>query len=288
MKNSAADSIFIDYNDERIQELMKTEFISKHWFYLPFIGSQFFDKGNVKILFVAESHYLSKESSFYKKYKKYNECEVSEKEEWLRKNWYDKHYPCLADENNLPKEYENLDLYYVWTTQVIKNNCISPDKSCITLFRRILYPLWLVQNKTLVEIESEKVRKGNKFELNDKGKIKAVLKTTAYMNYFIRPSEKNAKSIDLKEIDKERAFENFKEVWKLLDKPYVVFVSKKAHDAFKESAKNTKDKDMDMEERNAIVLPHPVSPWWYRKRKDGKTGWLEEVKFFVEKFKKIE
>ena len=88
----------------------------------------------------------------------------------------------------------------------------------------------------------------------------------AFFNYFKRPSYDEGKTIaGLSETDYRYAYEVSCDIIKVLEPRMIVFLSRKAYDAFYEA-----DRDNGFGSHyNIRSVSHPSSAWWNRKRNDG-------------------
>ena len=89
----------------------------------------------------------------------------------------------------------------------------------------------------------------------------------AFMNYFKRPSYQAGKTIKgLTETDYEYAYDVSSYIIDVLKPKLIIFLSKKAYDAFCDS-----DHDNRVRSRYDIKrVSHPSRSWWNKKRKDGR------------------
>ena len=93
------------------------------------------------------------------------------------------------------------------------------------------------------------------------------------MNFFVVPSTNGSRGIIATKEMEEKSLNNFEEVIKVLKPNYILFLSKKSYYIFEKS--NSKYL------KNIFGFGHPSSPWWSRKRKDGKK-YKEEFKEKIE------
>lgn len=253
-----SDKYSLSEEDENLHDLMEIKFYKNHPFYVPFVGQDYFaqdKKQDKKILLVGESHYLHPDSTFYNQFKDDNSNHLSEPK--LKDNWYEKDYGW--DELDNCGIYRE-DIEWMWTESTVVYNLLKPGTGTYTLFSRILCPIYQTINGIDVDY-SKKTINGDKLE--------DTIKKIVFMNYFLRPSEKSGKSIDPLPIDKKISFDTFIETWEALKQPCVLFTSKMAYEAFKES-KNKSEKNCSDMECDFVV--HPTSYWWFRKDKEGKNG----------------
>mgnify|MGYP000888109008 FL=1 len=95
----------------------------------------------------------------------------------------------------------------------------------------------------------------------------------SFMNFFIVPSINGSREIEVLKDMKEKSLENFENVLDVIKPNYILFLSKKSYCIFEKS--NSKYL------KNTFGFGHPSSPWWSRKRKDGKK-YKEEFKEKIE------
>ena len=130
--------------------------------------------------------------------------------------------------------------------------------------------------------DREKVKDFKKW-LTDKNEIKLIKKEiinvekfwdkVSFMNFFIVPSINGSREIEALKDMKEKSLENFENVLDVIKPNYILFLSKKSYCIFEKS--NSKYL------KNTFGFGHPSSPWWSRKRKDGKK-YKEEFKEKIE------
>jgi len=95
----------------------------------------------------------------------------------------------------------------------------------------------------------------------------------SFMNFFIVPSINGSRGIEVSKDIEEKSLENFENVLDVIKPNYILFLSKKSYCIFEKS--NSKYL------KNTFGFGHPSSPWWSRKRKDGKK-YKEEFKEKIE------
>lgn len=95
----------------------------------------------------------------------------------------------------------------------------------------------------------------------------------SFMNFFIVPSINGSREIEALKDMKEKSLENFENVLDVIKPNYILFLSKKSYCISEKS--NSKYL------KNTFGFGHPSSPWWSRKRKDGKK-YKEEFKEKIE------
>ena len=95
----------------------------------------------------------------------------------------------------------------------------------------------------------------------------------SFMNFFIVPSINGSRTIAVSKDIEEKSLENFENVLDVIKPNYILFLSKKSYYIFEKS--NSKYL------KNTFSFGHPSSPWWSRKRKDGKK-YKEEFKEKIE------
>ena len=95
----------------------------------------------------------------------------------------------------------------------------------------------------------------------------------SFMNFFIVPSINGSRTIAVSKDIEKKSLENFENVLDVIKPNYILFLSKKSYYIFEKS--NSKYL------KNIFGFGHPSSPWWSRKRKDGKK-YKEEFKEKIE------
>ena len=95
----------------------------------------------------------------------------------------------------------------------------------------------------------------------------------SFMNFFIVPSINGSRTIAVSKDIEKKSLENFENVLDVIKPNYILFLSKKSYCIFEKS--NSKYL------KNTFGFGHPSSPWWSRKRKDGKK-YKEEYKEKIE------
>ena len=95
----------------------------------------------------------------------------------------------------------------------------------------------------------------------------------SFMNFFIVPSINGSRTIAVSKDIEKKSLENFENVLDVIKPNYILFLSKKSYYIFEKS--NSKYL------KNTFGFGHPSSPWWSRKRKDGKK-YKEEFKEKIE------
>ena len=133
---------------------------------------------------------------------------------------------------------------YINTRCVVKEHCNNKNKQ----------PFFSVIKKEIINVE------------NFWNKV-------SFMNFFIVPSINGSREIEALKDMKEKSLENFKNVLDVIKPNYILFLSKKSYCIFEKS--NSKYL------KNTFGFGHPSSPWWSRKRKDGKK-YKEEFKEKIE------
>lgn len=103
----------------------------------------------------------------------------------------------------------------------------------------------------------------------------------AFMNYFKRPAYDKGKTIQgLSEKDYQYAYDISKYIIEVLNPKLIIFISKKAYNAFYES-------DLDSNLRLKYTLKcvsHPSSRWWNRKRKKDERSAKEDFYDYLKEF----
>ena len=133
---------------------------------------------------------------------------------------------------------------YINTRWVVKEHCSNNNKQ----------PFFSMIRKEIINIE----------KFWDK---------VSFMNFFIVPSINGSREIKVSKDIKEKSLENFENVLDVIKPSYILFLSKKSYYIFEKS--NSKYL------KNTFGFGHPSSPWWSRKRKDGKK-YKEEFKEKIE------
>lgn len=241
-------------------------FYKKHPFLIPFVGKNY-SKAKPQYLYVLESHYLPNSSSFYELH--YNKLDTEDKKnKWLKEQWYEKDFKWsnlkLFNVNNAESsEKEEIflhreDIEYMWTESVVKNN-IKYNNRFIALFENML------------NIKKEE--------------IECAVKSIAFMNYFLRPSEDTGVSIKYEYIDSLFSYLNLIRVWEALGKPYIIICSAKVRNSFKGywEKHNTilDNSENQIPEDNLCLCNHSSNMSWKRKI-DGYKNNEEKLKTFIE------
>lgn len=101
----------------------------------------------------------------------------------------------------------------------------------------------------------------------------------AFMNYFKRPAYDAGQTIEgLTETDYQYAYEISRYIMDVLKPTLIIFLSKKAFYAFRDS-----DQDGRIRSKYTVkCVSHPSSPWWNRQRKDGRCAREEFYDFVAE------
>ena len=133
---------------------------------------------------------------------------------------------------------------YINTREVVKKHCSNNNKQ----------PFFSNIKKEIINIE----------KFWDK---------ISFMNFFIVPSINGSRTIAVSKDIEKKSLENFENVLDVIKPNYILFLSKKSYYIFKKS--NSKYL------KNIFGFGHPSSPWWSRKRKDGKK-YKEEFKEKIE------
>ncbi len=244
------ENIIVETNNELMKELGKIEFYQKHPFLIPFIGKNY-GINCPKILVVLESHYLPIESEFYSDYLKIDSNDKEAKMKWLEKNWYEKDLSSEGlEEQSL---FTRAEIGHIHTKEVIEYN-IARNNKFQNLFLKFLKPIY------------EHATKEN--DIKDKTHYLETINNIAYMNYFLRSSERNKTSIEIEEIDKKYSYEIFKTVWEKLGKPIIILCSAKAGYAFKKYNNKDKENNKPHIDENFIWLNHPDNRSWKRNKFD--------------------
>ncbi len=133
---------------------------------------------------------------------------------------------------------------YINTREVVKKHCSNNNKQ----------PFFSNIKKEIINIE----------KFWDK---------VSFMNFFIVPSINGSRTIAVSKDIEKKSLENFENVLDVIKPNYILFLSKKSYYIFEKS--NSKYL------KNIFGFGHPSSPWWSRKRKDGKK-YKEEFKEKIE------
>lgn len=133
---------------------------------------------------------------------------------------------------------------YINTREVVKKHCSNNNKQ----------PFFSNIKKEIINIE----------KFWDK---------ISFMNFFIVPSINGSRTIAVSKDIEKKSLENFENVLDVIKPNYILFLSKKSYYIFEKS--NSKYL------KNIFGFGHPSSPWWSRKRKDGKK-YKEEFKEKIE------
>jgi len=133
---------------------------------------------------------------------------------------------------------------YINTRKVVKKHCSNNNKQ----------PFFSNIKKEIINIE----------KFWDK---------VSFMNFFIVPSINGSRAIAVSKDIEKKSLENFENVLDVIKPNYILFLSKKSYYIFEKS--NSKYL------KNTFGFGHPSSPWWSRKRKDGKK-YKEEFKEKIE------
>lgn len=193
---------------------------------LPYIGQEYEE---TKILLIAESHYVEKATQ----------------DQFENTNWYHSPLPQapMSDDKNNPFHIQGNDGAEGWfdTRQVLVRYMNNDRGKGHTVFSN--------PTKVLNEL-------GIGIEDGDKA-----FDRFAFMNFFQRPALEKGKSINDSPIDRKAAKEILSKVIDILQPKAVIFLSKKAYNAFGEKVYNGIP---------IYKVCHPTCPWWNRKCKDGK------------------
>lgn len=133
---------------------------------------------------------------------------------------------------------------YINTREVVKKHCSNNNKQ----------PFFSNIKKEIINIE----------KFWDK---------ISFMNFFIVSSINGSRTIAVSKDIEKKSLENFENVLDVIKPNYILFLSKKSYYIFEKS--NSKYL------KNIFGFGHPSSPWWSRKRKDGKK-YKEEIKEKIE------
>ena len=253
-------------NDKDDVTEILNDFYKNHPFLIPFVGKNF-SKAKPQYLYVLESHYLPDSSRFYKLH--YNKLDTEDKKnKWLKEQWYKKDFKW----SNLKQFNENIekspeektiflhreDIEYMWTESVVKNN-IKYNNRFKALFENML------------NIKKEEIERA--------------VKSIAFMNYFLRPSEDTGVSIKYEYIDSLFSYLNLIRVWEALGKPYIIICSAKVRNSFngywKKHNKISSNSENIIPVTSLCLCNHPSNMSWKRKI-DGYKNNEEKLKTFIE------
>lgn len=193
-------------NGDKVIKVLNN-FYKYHPFLIPFVGKDYPQNDKKKFLFVMESHYLPEFSDFYVNMPR----KSKDKNEWLKEQWYKRDFSWEKLQSSPESEISlcREDIDYICTESVVKNN-IKNNNKFKALFRNMLKPIFNIEND----------------------QIENTIKSIAFMNYFLRPSEYTGVSIKGKDIDKLFSYLNLIRVWKALDEPYIIICSAIARKSF--------------------------------------------------------
>lgn len=219
-------------------ELLQIPHYVNHPEMLPFVGYNY-DNKKKRILLIGESHYLT------------NSTNRNIFEDYSEIDWYDQPLKVADTENVFYQDYGN------YVTRNILHRFVSKpnfDGSGLFIFSnpiRAYYPA----------LPSGKIDKQHIHDF-------------AFMNYYQRPAFVFGQSFGESDTESQFSFdddirisnETTTEVINILKPDIVIFFSKKGYSHF---CNNT--------EATVYRVPHPTCQWWYRKKKNGKSG-SEEFK----------
>ena len=231
------------------------DFYNKHPFLTPFVGKHYSEQ-NKKFLLVLESHYLPSLSRFYEKLYETDE----DKNKWLKEQWYDFDFSWEKLQSSSKSEISlyREDIEYIWTESVVKNN-IKNNKRFRALFGKILKPIFNIENE----------------------QIEDTIQSTAFMNYFLRPSEYTGASIKHEYIDSLFSYLNLIRVWKALDEPNIIICSAKARKSFEFywGLHKNYGKTYLIPENKFCLCNHPSNRSWDKSMENNETSEERLLKF---------
>lgn len=216
------------------------DFYKKHPMLCPFVGKEY--HSHKKIMLIGESHFLPEQSS----------CFLTKDEE-CASIWY---HGDFSWEQLDRKEYgfSQEDITYMWTIHVVYAYlCGQHAKGTARMFG--------IPWKTMQACAS--VRK--EFMLEDECESREIAKHIAFMNYFIRPASMSGCSIKSIAEDELAAYENLKQVMRILEPDHMFFLSTLAGNSFIEHAKKDACFLDNLLDERITVLHHPSTPFTWNK-----------------------
>lgn len=203
-------------------------------------------------MYVLESHYLPEFSDVYANMPK----KSKNKNKWLKEQWYkhDFSWENLKSSSKSEISLYREDIEYMWTERVVKNN-IKFNNRFKALFENML------------NIKKEEIERA--------------VKSIAFMNYFLRPSEYTGASIKHEYIDSLFSYLNLIRVWKALDEPNIIICSAKARKSFEFywGLHKNYGKTYLIPENKFCLCNHPSNRSWNKSMEDNETSKERLLKF---------
>lgn len=238
-------------NDDDATDILNN-FYNNHPFLIPFVGKDYPKESNKKFLYVLESHYLPEFSDVYANMPK----KSKNKNKWLKEQWYkhDFSWENLKSSSKSEISLYREDIEYMWTERVVKNN-IKFNNRFKALFENML------------NIKKEEIERA--------------VKSIAFMNYFLRPSEYTGASIKHEYIDSLFSYLNLIRVWKALDEPNIIICSAKARKSFEFywGLHKNYGKTYLIPENKFCLCNHPSNRSWNKSMEDNETSKERLLKF---------
>lgn len=236
-------------NDDDVKKILN-DFYKNHPFLIPFVGKDYPKNDKKKFLYVLESHYLPEFSDVYANMPK------KSKNKWLKEQWYkhDFSWENLKSSSKSEISLYREDIEYMWTERVVKNN-IKYNNRFIALFENML------------NIKKEEIERA--------------VKSIAFMNYFLRPSEDTGVSIKYEYIDSLFSYLNLIRVWEALGKPYIIICSAKARKSFEFywGLHKNYGKTYLIPENKFCLCNHPSNRSWNKSMENNETSEERLLKF---------
>lgn len=238
-------------NDDDVKKILN-DFYKNHPFLIPFVGKDYPKNDKKKFLYVLESHYLPEFSDVYANMPK----KSKNKNKWLKEQWYkhDFSWENLKSSSKSEISLYREDIEYMWTERVVKNN-IKFNNRFKALFENML------------NIKKEEIERA--------------VKSIAFMNYFLRPSEYTGTSIKHEYIDSLFSYLNLIRVWKALDEPNIIICSAKARKSFEFywGLHKNYGKTYLIPENKFCLCNHPSNRSWNKSMEDNETSKERLLKF---------
>ena len=178
------------------------------------------------------------------------------KNKWLKEQWYkhDFSWENLKSSSKSEISLYREDIEYMWTERVVKNN-IKFNNRFKALFENML------------NIKKEEIERA--------------VKSIAFMNYFLRPSEYTGASIKHEYIDSLFSYLNLIRVWKALDEPNIIICSAKARKSFEFywGLHKNYGKTYLIPENKFCLCNHPSNRSWNKSMEDNETSKERLLKF---------
>lgn len=238
-------------NDDDVKKILN-DFYKNHPFLIPFVGKDYPKNDKKKFLYVLESHYLPEFSDVYANMPK----KSKNKNKWLKEQWYkhDFSWENLKSSSKSEISLYREDIEYMWTERVVKNN-IKFNNRFKALFENML------------NIKKEEIERA--------------VKSIAFMNYFLRPSEYTGASIKHEYIDSLFSYLNLIRVWKALDEPNIIICTAKARKSFEFywGLHKNYGKTYLIPENKFCLCNHPSNRSWNKSMEDNETSKERLLKF---------